>query len=291
MTTRAHPLYERLCMRAAFAWVVIISAPASLNVHAIPAPNGIARLIDLTFLIEPRWQAICHIILVVAMGFYVARALVWLALPIALAIHVAINALLNSQGAMHHATQIVSLVLLAQCAAHYYGLRLRRSDAESNVVIEDLAISWSQQAIAAVYFVAALTKLIETHGAWIFRARYIGVQIFKTAYQAYYNRLDPAGLDAQLAIAQFAAAHGVVVALIAGSGLLLELLAPLMLLGRWWGLVLGCGFLLFHISIDRFMQLGFVFNQLLMLIFIVSPIYWIVFTGQSAVRLFRNRAR
>jgi hypothetical protein len=290
MTTPAHPFYERLFMRAAFAWVVIISVPASLNLQTIPAPNGIARLINLTFLTEPRWQAICHTLLVVALAFYIARVLVWLALPIALLIHVAINAVLNSQGAIHHAAQIVSLVLLAQTAAHYYGLWLRRRGADSNVVIEDLAISWSQQVIAAAYFVAGLTKLIETHGAWIFRARFIGVQIFKTAYQAYYNRLDPAGLDAQLAIAQFAAAHGVVVALIAGSGLLLELLAPLMLLGRWWGLVLGCGFLLFHISIDRFMQLSFVFHQLLVLIFIISPIYWIVVAGRSVGRFFRNRA-
>src|SRR4029453_15595168 len=32
--------------------------------------------------------------------------------------------------------------------------------------------------------------------AWVFRARYIGVQIFKTSYQAYYNDLNPEGLEA-----------------------------------------------------------------------------------------------
>jgi hypothetical protein len=78
-----------------------------------------------------------------------------------------------------------------------------------------------------------------------------------------------------LAIAQFAAAHGTLVALVSGIGLILELLAPLMLLGRWWGLVLGCSFIAFHLSISAFMQLSFIFHQLLVLIYIVSPVYWI----------------
>ena len=272
-------------MRAAFAWVVLISTPPSLNVHSLPAPNGFARIVDLTFLTGQSWLTACHTLLVVALGFYVMRVLLWLALPILLLINVAVNAVVNSQGAIHHAAQIVSLVLLAQTAAHYYGLWRRRNLGEAPVAIEERAISWSQQAIAAAYFVAGLTKLIETHGAWIFRARFIGVQIFKTAYQAYYNHLDPAGLDGQLAIAQFAAAHGILVALIAGTGLLLELLAPLMLLSRWWGLALGCAFIAFHISIDRFMQLSFVFHQLLVLIYFVSPIYWVVLCFSRRRRL------
>lgn len=288
MMSSAHPFYERLFMRAAFAWVVIVSTPKSLNVHSVPAPNGIARLINLSFLTEPGWQAICHILLVIALGFYIARVLLWLALPVALAVQVSVNAVVNSQGAIHHAAQIVSLVLLAQTAASFYGIWLQRRGTQTAAALEERAISWSQQAIAAAYFVAGLTKLIETHGAWIFRARFIGVQIFKTAYQAYYNHLDPTGLDTQVAIAQFAADHGVMVALIAGTGLLLELLAPLMLLGRWWGLGFGCAFLLFHVSIDRFMQLSFLFHQLLVLIYFVSPIFWIAVAIQS---LSRRRAK
>ncbi|MBA3651652.1 MAG: hypothetical protein H0W66_09290, partial [Chthoniobacterales bacterium] len=48
-----HPLYERLFMRVGFAWVVLISTPAAVNVRSLPAPNGLARLIDLTFLTDP----------------------------------------------------------------------------------------------------------------------------------------------------------------------------------------------------------------------------------------------
>jgi hypothetical protein len=212
--TETHPFYERVFMRVSFAWVVLVSTPQTLNVHSLPAPNGFARMVDLTFLMNAGWLSAFHIALVIALGFYIARVLLWLALPLALFVNVSVNAVVNSQGAIHHAAQIVSLVLLVQTVACYYHWWRRQND------LEELQILWSQQAIAAAYFVAGLTKLIETHGAWIFRARFIGVQIFKTAYQEYYNRLDPAGLEQQLAIAQFAAAHGTLVALIAATGLI-----------------------------------------------------------------------
>jgi hypothetical protein len=270
-------------MRVSFAWVVLVSTPRTLNVRSLPAPNGLARILDLTFLTDAWWLGACHAALLVALAFYIARVLLWLALPVALLINVSVNTVANSQGAIHHSAQIVSLVLLVQTVACYYQLWLRRHRPDEAGTLEERQIFWSQQAIAAAYFVAGLTKLIETKGAWIFGARFIGVQIFKTAYQAYYNDLNPAGLDQQLAIAQFAAAHGAIVALIAGGGLLLELLAPLMLLDRRWGLAVGCAFIAFHLSIDRVMQLSFVFHQLLVLIFIVSPIYWVV-AGGRAVR-------
>jgi hypothetical protein len=281
----AHSLYERIFMRAAFAWVVIVSTPQSLNVHAIPAPNGLARIVDLSFLIDPATLAAYHTALVITMGLYLARFLVWLALPIALWINVSVNAVANSQGAIQHSVQIVSLVLLAQTAAHYSGLWLRWRGGTAESSIEERTIWWSQQTVAAVYLVTGVTKLIVTHGTWIFQARFVGVQILKTAYQAYYDRLDPSGLEAQLSIAQFAAAHGAIVALIAGMGLLLELLAPLMVLGRRWALALGCSFLLFHVSIDRVMHLRFVYHQLLVLIYMVDPVYWIVAFVMALPRL------
>ena len=285
-----HPFYERLFIRLAFVWVVVLSTPANLNVHSLPAPNGVARLVDLSFLVNPKWLNACHILLLIALGFYAARVLLWLALPIIFAIHVAANAVFNSQGAIHHAPQIVSLVLLAQTAACYYDWWLRQRGAAIECELEERQIFWSQQAIAATYFVAGLTKLIASDGAWIFRARFIGVQIFKTAYQAYYNTLNPAGLDEQLALAQFAAEHGVLLAAICALGLGLELLAPLILLGRWWSLILGLCLLAFHLSIASLMQLAFLFHRLLLVIYIISPIFWIVW-GASGLMTLRRKNR
>ena len=276
MLPEKHPFYERLFMRVSFAWMVFASTPITLTVNSLPAPNGIARLIDLRFLTDADWLTACRLALLVALGLYIVRILLWLALPVALFVNVAVNAVENSQGAIHHVAQIVSLVLLVQTAAHYYDLLLGGPGARADAELEERQISWSQQAIAATYFVAGLTKVIATHATWMYRARFLGVQLFKTAYQVYYDHLDPAGLHRHVAIAQFAAAHGTLIALIAGTGLVLELLAPLMLLGRVWGLVLGCGFVAFHSSIEALMQLDFMFYALSVLIFIVSPIYWVV---------------
>lgn len=271
----SYPLYERLFMRAALAGLVLATTPQHLNIHSLPEPNGLARLVDLTFLTNATALDACHYLLLVALGFYVAGVLLWLALPVLLLINVAVNSLLNSQGAIQHSSQIVSLVLLAQTGACCFGWWRQRRCGENAVATEARAIWWSQQTIAATYFVAGLTKLLHTHGTWVFRARFIGVQIFKTAYHAYYNWLDPSGLDWRLGIAQFAAAHGALVAVIAATGLLLELLAPLMLLNRWSGLMLGCAIIAFHVVLGQVMLLGFLFNQLLVLVFVVRPLFWI----------------
>jgi len=284
-----HPFYERLFMRVSFAWVILLSTPSNLNVQSLSTPNGWARIVDLTFLINPEWLTTARVILLVALGFYITRIFLWLALPVILLVNVSINAAANSQGAIRHAAQIVSLVLLAQTAACYYEWWLRWKGVPAKETLEERQVSWSQQAIAATYFVAGLTKLIATDGAWVFQARYIGVQIFKTAYQTYYNDLNPDGLEGQLAIAQFVAAHGTVVALLCGLGLALELLAPLMLLGRRWGLLLGSTFVVFHFLIANLMQLSFIFHRLLVLIYIVSPIYWIGWASRTARSLFARR--
>ena len=287
----AHPripsyaFFERLVMRALFAWVVWRATPGVLIVNGIPSPNGIARLLDLHFLLDPHVYAAVRMALAAALLLYVLRLLVWLALPLALAVNLAANAIINSQGAIQHAMQIVSLVLFAQTAAHFYGL-WRRRRGEARPLLEDRTIWWSQQTIVAVYLVAGITKLIVTNGLWIFQARWIGVSIAKSAYQSFYDTFDPADLQQQLAVAHFAAAHGWLVALIAAGGLFLELGSPLMLINRVWAAILGGGLLCFHLGLDYTMRLTFIYNQWLLIIFMINAPYWIV---AGASRIFQSR--
>jgi hypothetical protein len=282
----AYEFYERLVMRALFAWLVFKATPFALAVNGIPSPNGIARLVDLQFLLDPRVYALCRMVLAAALIFYALRLVVWLALPVALFLHLAANAIVNSQGAIQHASQIVSLVLLAQTAAHFYGL-WRRRQGEARTRLEDRTIWWSQQTIVAVYLVAGITKLIVTKGLWIFQARLIAVSVAKAAYQSFYDTLDPVVLEQQLSVAHFAAAHGWIVALIAAGGLFLELGSPLMLLNRAWAAILGGGLLCFHLGLDYTMRLSFIHNQWLLVIFMINAPYWIVV---GAGRIFRPRA-
>jgi hypothetical protein len=277
--------YERLVMRLLFAWLVWRATPNALIVNGIPAPNGFARIVDLHFLLDPRVFTFARYALAAALLLSVFRLLVWLALPVALFVNLATNAVVNSQGAIQHAAQIVSLVLLAQTLAHFYGL-WRRRHGEGYGVLENRAIWWSQQTIVAVYLLAGITKLMVTKGLWVWQARWIGVSITKAAYQRFCDTLDQADLQQQLAVAHFAAAHGWIVALIVGAGLLLELGSPLMLLNRAWAAILGAGLICFHLGLDYSMGLTFIYNQWLLFIFMINAPYWIV-TGTR--KIFRPR--
>lgn len=268
-------LYERIVMRALFAWLVWRTTPGALLVNGIPAPNGMTRLFDLHFLLDPEVFAWARLALAVALILYIVRLVVWLALPVALFVHCAANAITNSQGAIQHAVQIVSLVLFAQTAAHFFGL-WRRRKGDGRHLLEDRTIWWSQQTIVAVYLVAGITKLIVTQGLWIYQARWIGVGIAKAAYQSFYNTFNQEYLEQQLAIAHFAASHGWIVALIAATGLFLELGSPLMLINRATAALFACALLGFHISLDYTMRLTFIYNQWLLIIFMINAPYWIV---------------
>ncbi len=277
--------YERLAMRALFAWVVWKATPVALVVNGIPSPNGMTHLFDLHFLLDPQVYAWARLVLAAALILYVVRVAVWLALPVAFFVHCAANAITNSQGAIHHAVQIVSLVLFAQTAAHCFGL-WRRRKGEEHRLLEDRAIWWSQQTIVAVYLVAGITKLFVTKGLWIYQARWIGVGVAKSAYQSFYDSFSQVDLEQQLAVANFAAAHGWIVALIAATGLLLELGSPLMLINRVTAALFACALLGFHFSLDYTMRLTFIYNQWLLIIFMINAPYWIV-TG--AEKLFGPR--
>lgn len=269
---------ERAVMRILFAAVVWRAQPNKLSVNGIPAPNGITRILDLHFLLEPQFFAWARIALAIALILYVFR--IWQALPIALFVNVAIAGILNSQGAIQHAMQIVSLVLLAQTAAYVYGAWIDRNN-KTPQLSEDRAIWWSQQTIVAVYLLAGIAKLIATGGLWIFQARWIGVSIAKAAYQSFYDSFNSAELERQLSVAHFAAAHGWLVALIATAGLLLELGSPLMLMNRVWAVLLGGAMVCFHLGLDYTMGLSFIYNQWLLIIFMINLPYWLMRAGQK----------
>src|SRR5690349_18465800 len=149
--------FERAIMRILFAVTVWRGTPNELPVNGIPAPNGITAIIDLHFLLQPQAFAYARIALAVALVLYVLR--IWQALPIALFVNLATNGILNSQGAIQHALQIVSLVLLAQTVAWFYGAWVDRKN-HSPQLTENRAIWWSQQTIVAVYLLAGIAKLV-----------------------------------------------------------------------------------------------------------------------------------
>lgn len=286
-STIRHAGFEKLAMRLLFAWVVGNHIPNVLPFQGLPAPNGAARFLNLSVLLDPEVLAGCRYVLYAALVLYVLRIGWSFALPYMTFLSIAVGSVINSQGAISHHLQIVSLVLLAQTGAHFRSLfgRSRGRAREEIGRREDRLIAWSQQAIAATYLVSALTKLIHTKGAWILQSPMIAVQIVKTTEQSYFNQLDPAALATGVAMAEWLAHHPLLVALTLSSGLVLELAAPVLLLGRGYALFYGLALIAFHETVGRVMRLHFINNQYLIWIYLVNVAYWTSF----AFRAIRTR--
>ena len=248
--------FERVVMRLLFAAMVYKHIPNSLSHSTISSPNGFARIVDLRFLQDPVVFRFCHYLLWAALVLYVLRLGWAIVLPYLALLSTAVGAINNSHGAISHFLQIVSLVLWAQTAAHFYNIWKRPPNPPGNNY-EDRVIFWSQQAILATYLVSALTKLIHTSGMWFIQSPMIAVQIIKTTDQDYYDRLDEASHGSGLAVAEWIVQHPLLVALVLGSGFFLELTAPLALLGRRYALFYGLSLVAFHESVQRIMKLGF----------------------------------
>ena len=237
-------------------------------------PVGLARFVDLTGLASPVVQRRLNLLARVALVFYV----IGIGMPLVTALLclyvVARESLNNSQGAIEHAWNAVAAVLLAQAALYGFqafnelfrpGFRFA-----GGVGYDRMALFWSQQAIAAVYFTAALTKLIESRGAWAWHTPRIAIQIVKSTRQAYYTRLDPGSLEHCESLVRSISRHPHWTRLLLGAGLLVELAAPLFLYNRAASAAGGVLLIAFHLVNRRYMRLPFKEQQLLVGIFFLQ---------------------
>src|SRR5439155_8824544 len=114
---------------------------------------------------------------------YVTRIGLAVALPVLASLSVAVGSISNSQGAVGHSMQILSMVVIAQTIAHWLGLVERLGDwgvargGDPAGAMEDRLIDWAKQTVCATYLVAGITKLLATGGTWIWQARYLGLQV------------------------------------------------------------------------------------------------------------------
>lgn len=264
-------------MRALFALLVAHHIPAWLPYNSLPAPNGLAVLVDLSVLLNPAVFAVCRYILYAALALYVLRIGWSFVLPYMTLLSIAVGSITNSQGAIGHSMQVVALVLLAQTAAHFYSLfRARGSDrAPSEADGEGRMIRWSQQAFAATYLASGVTKVIRSSGEWIWQSPFAALQVIKTNEQRFHDLLDPAAVGAGAAVAEWMLQHPFLVGSAMTAGLLLELSAPLLLLGRGWAAFYGLALVAFHESIHRVMNLQFVYNEALAWIYLVNVPFWL----------------
>ncbi|HEX8372277.1 MAG TPA: hypothetical protein VF585_05830 [Chthoniobacterales bacterium] len=274
--------WEVLLMRLLFAGLLYFRLPGGV-VSSLSSPNGLARFVDLTWLSRPevweplRWGFVGMLVLYVSGRF---RAV---ALPYLLFLNVAAMTIANSQGWIGHTDQIISLILLVQTIFHVsaaVGAKFNSSGRSTN----DLEIYFTQQMIASAYVVAGLTKLIKTSGLWIAQLPNIVVQLVKTNDQSYYDTLRHPNPGFSEWLTQFLVEHPSAAYILFTPGLLVEIGAIWLLWGRKPAAITGVILLVLHALIHLTMQITFVTNIWIIVIFLVNVPYWTAYFAKRFQR-------
>lgn len=257
---------EWILSRLLFALIVYHTLPGSISYSEQPYPNGIANIFELTFLQHTEIYQMLKFASAIALAFYVCGKGIYGALLYVTIFHISVFTLKNSQGAIHHGYQIVSLALVVQTVVYWY----RRS-------AHHIAIFATQAVIAGVYLTAGLIKILRTSGEWLWTSENIAVQIVKSNEQNYHNhlRLDDARARG-LEYAHWFLEHPLLARIFFGSGLILELLAVLALWNRGWGLLIGLSLIFMHLGIEMIMTLHFLYNEWMLWVFFVNIPFWSV---------------
>lgn len=285
-------------MRLLLALLVFVSLQSTrpFNLPEQPRPNGLARIADLSFLAQPgpvdlsflpelslpwiggvRFHGPGWFDTVTLAAVLLGLLLVWgrglfVVLPALALLHTLPWTLANSQGFIHHGNQLLSMVLWAQSlVAWWWLLRGRRS---SPLPLHCHLIFYSQGVVAVSYLTCALTKIVATKGLWLVQSHHIATEVVVGQRREYYRYLEGSdGIEVQAA--EWLLTHPFAALVLFNLGWLLELLAPLALLGRRRALAIGLLLILFHRSVWMLMRLSFETHEWLLVIFFLNLPFWI----------------
>jgi len=266
---------EMLVMRAAFA------ALAFWNIKWETAPyteqkfpNGLARFFDLTWLGQHPPSDLTQYVVIACLVCYVIGIFPALGFLPTAVFATLIGTLLNSQGAINHSWQMVTMMGLAQLIVYAWPRQTATGLDWKILVRPDLqrhreAVFAVLTVIAASYVVCGIVKLVHSDGLWIYRAPLLAVQLLKTHYSHFYDTLNmpPEWLQN---ITAFLLEHPWVARIVFGSGLLIELLGFVVLINRRWAFIGGVAIIGLHLSISRLMNLNFEAHILAALIYCVN---------------------
>jgi hypothetical protein len=252
-----------------------------------PEPVGLSASVDLTFLSVPAVFRIVQTVFYAGVLFYALGLAMPLAIAALLFANVGLVSLNAAQGAIGHSGQIIGLPLLLQGIASLVGLTPKwggwRNLGFITLSAERLMVNWAQQAIVAAYLVSGCTKLIATHGGWILRGLQFALQMKKAQAEALSDSGAPVSELAEAA-ADFLAAHSWIASLTLAAALSLELLAPLALLNRRLSAIIGLALIGFHVGNDILMNLAFMENRWMLLVFFINIPFWIGVAWQHLIK-------
>ena len=278
--------WELSAMRFLFAIVVYVSISTVVHEVSQPAPVGLARFWDFTFMADKQAMNWCRAVVAAGLVFYVVGRFVGPALLVVSFLVLGYGALKNSQAALAgHSMQIVGLVLLAQTVYYvWHAVRAwikRGTPGLPSMLDIHRGAAWiAMQTAVATYVVTAISKLYLSELSWLRNAKYFPVQLVKAQKSEYYNTLEAPvvgdGIMDQMVanLSVWFMESPMICRTFLGTGLVLELVAFLALWGRKSALAYGLMLVVFHLTISRVMSLTFDLNIYVLLIFLVNLPYW-----------------
>jgi len=263
--------WERLVMRVAFALVVYFSIRWGVNFDGQPRPNGLAHWIDFTFISGGEYKGVLKVFVALSLLVYALGVCPALTLLLPLAVSIASGTLVNSQGAINHDKQIVSLVMIGQVATSAFAVFRGGGFLRLTALWENRLVHVTKTVIIAAYVVSAAVKIDESDGAWIWEdVPRLSVQFRKTNLSKESTDLTPVDPFAGVTLPDWISEHPYQAMAVFGSGLLLELFCFVGLAGRKWAFFTGLSLVAMHLSIGRLMQLHFDNNVALLVIFFIN---------------------
>jgi len=293
----AYQRYEVIFMRLLFGLLLWYNLPVLDKFDAQPKPNGFAQLfgIDFTWAGDPQVMGILKMVLLPVLAAYVMGFVSFLTLPYMFVLSLAVGTLKNSQGAISHVYQVITFILMAQCAwALYYHVRKwigKPHHFYHGQTTLGMEVYVSQAAVAAIYLTTGITKLIRSEGTWLWQIRKIGVDLEKTWSQDYYNELATNAPGWAIWLRDLVTEKPMMAVLLFAPGLLAELFAFLGIYGRKLALLMGVLLVILHVGAIYVMRLEFQQNIAVLVIFFVNVPFWTHVLLKRNAKVSQMRAR
>ena len=233
-----------------------------------PFPSGICRYVDCSFFTREPFRIFTVLLLLVASAFYIReKGMLWSTLVLSV-ISIFLYSLEESNGNPAE-NGVLSLIFFTQFIAYL----IKKINPAFNVSLYRL--QFSAQAFAALYVLAAISKLNEAGLGWFLDdSPKFSLEILRIYYGKYVSTGDVAMLSRGNALADFIMTNLPLMKILLGTALLLEagafILAIYGRVSAYYAFLLLC----MHVGIYIFMDISFPTVVLPLIVLFMNPLFW-----------------
>ncbi|MEM7139540.1 MAG: hypothetical protein AAF548_00815 [Actinomycetota bacterium] len=265
--------YEAVAIRVVLAYT-------ALRFNLVPSdmskPIGFARIVDVRSLVRGPVMRRIDEALVLAVLLYAAGAWLTAATAVVASILTFKLTVAGSGGAVNHGRSLSVVAFVAAAAGQIAFEICTALEFESSyLVLEDAESSgiwWSIQAILAAYFVSGMSKLAYTRFAWIWRAP--GLVLSARGRQVTASHGERAASTRVVdRLVEDSLRYPAMGRVVFGSGLLIELLAPVGFLGPNLMIAVGAAVIALHVANGLVLGLWFQHYQLIVAVHLLRLPY------------------